>query len=211
MIGLTTRCNSTEVPRVSGADMKLLLAATLALGLLSVPLERAAACSCAMFGPEEAAAAADVVFAGTVVDARPLGSGERVGPLAATAPVPLPFGQTMYAFAVDGVAKGEVGSQAEILAGGDGASCGMSFGVNERWLVFATWDGSGLTTNLCAGNIILEAGAPMPLPLRAPTDAASPDAGISIPLPILAMLGVIGLVAAISWLAFRREPRAAVR
>jgi hypothetical protein len=189
--------------------MKLLLAATLALGLLSLPSERAAACSCAMFGPEEAAVAADVVFAGTVVDARPLGLGERLGPVAATVPMPVPFGQTLYAFAVDGVAKGTVGSQAEILAGGDGGSCGMSFGIDERWLVFATWDGSALVTNLCAGNMVLEAGAESPLPLTAPTDAEPVDAGISIPLPILAVLGVIGLVVAVSWLAFRRDSTAA--
>lgn len=187
-------------------DMKLLLAATLALGLLALPMQRAAACSCAMFGPEEAAAVSDVVFAGTVVDAQPTGFLDRSAPVAATVPMPLPAGQTIYTFAVDGVAKGTVADQADVLAGGDGASCGMSFGMNERWLVFGTWDGRALTTSLCAGNVMLEAGSEAPLPLTAPSDADPVDEGVAIPLPLLSLLGVIGLVLAVSWLAFRRGP-----
>jgi hypothetical protein len=116
-----------------------------------------------------------------------------------------PFGQTIFTFAVDGVAKGDVSAQVEILAGGDGASCGMSFAVDERWLVFATWDGAMLSTSLCAGTMVLAEDAESPLELLAPTDAPS-QTDADIPLPAIAVLGIIGLVVAVSWLAFRRGP-----
>jgi hypothetical protein len=189
--------------------MRLLLAAVAALGLFILPVQQVAACSCAMFSPEEAAATADVVFAGTVVGAREVGAVDlALRPVAATEPMPLPVpvGAVMYTFEVDGVAKGDVPSQIEILGGGDGASCGMSFGLDERWLVFATWDGATFGTSLCAGNLVLEAGAEAPLPLVAPTQVGSDDAGFSIPIPALAVLGVIAVVLGVSWLAFRRAP-----
>ena len=83
-------------------------------------------------------------------------------------------GQTIYTFEVDGVAKGPIGAKVDVLAGGDGASCGMSFGLNERWLVFTTWDGAMHSTGLCSGNLTLEKGAEAPFPLTAPT-ASSPE------------------------------------
>ena len=184
--------------------MRLLAAAALALGLLAMPAERVAACSCAGFGPEEAAQAADAVFAGTVVGDR--SAGADVGrPFAATVPFPDQFGQRMYTFAVDGVAKGDVASVVDVLAGGDGASCGMSFGMDERWLVFTTFDGAVHSTGLCSGNVPLEAGGDAPLPLTAPTVAESEEEPAGVPLPALALLGVVGLVLAVSWLAFRRD------
>src|SRR5688500_9373483 len=184
--------------------MKLHAAAARALGLLAMPSERVAACSCAGFGPEEAAQAADAVFAGTVVGDRSAG-GEIGRPVAATVPFPEQFGQRMYTFAVDGVAKGDVASVVDGLAGGDGASCGMSFGMDERWLVFTTFDGAVHSTGLCAGNMPLEAGADAPLPLTAPTAAESDAEPAEVPLPALALLGVVALVLAVSWLAFRRD------
>jgi len=186
--------------------MKLLLATLFAVGLASLPAQQVAACSCMAATPQEAAEWADAVFAGTVVNEQPVGADAGpVGAMAATLPVPGPFGQIIYTFEVDGVAKGAVGSQVEVLAGGDGASCGMSFGSNERWLVFTTWDGAMHSTGLCSGNVMLEKGVEAPLPLSAPTGGdAGPDA-VQIPVTVLALLGVIGGVAAISWLAFRRD------
>ncbi|HEX7197441.1 MAG TPA: hypothetical protein VF364_11490 [Candidatus Limnocylindria bacterium] len=193
-----------EDARASQPAMKLLAAAAMALGLLAMPVEQVAACSCAMFGPEEAAQAADAVFAGTVVGDRSLGS--DVGrPFAATVPFPEQFGQRMYTFSVDGVAKGDVPSVVDVLAGGDGASCGMTFGMDERWLIFTTFDGAVHTTGLCSGNTPLEAGADAPLPLTAPTEAGPDPEPAGIPLPALALLGVVAAVLAVSWLAFRRD------
>jgi hypothetical protein len=184
--------------------MKLLAAAAMAFGLLAMPVAQVAACSCAGFGPEEAARAADAVFAGTVVGDR--SAGADVGrPIAATVPFPEQFGQRMYTFAVDGVAKGDVASVVDVLAGGDGAMCGMSFGMDERWLVFTTFDGAVHSTGLCSGNMPLEAGADTPLPLTAPAEAEGESEPTGLPLPALALIAVLALVLGVLWLAFRRE------
>jgi hypothetical protein len=185
--------------------MKPLLALLFAVGLAGLPVQQVAACSCAQATAAQAAEFADAVFAGTAVEDRPLGADSGpVGAIAATKPLPAPFGQTLYTFDVDGVAKGPVGGRIEVLAGGDSASCGMSFAVDERWLVFTTWDGATYSTGLCSGNVLLEAGAEAPLPLTPPTGGDS-DAGLAgIPVTALALLGVIAFVAGVSWFAFRR-------
>ena len=190
--------------------MKLLLAALFAIGLASLPTQQVAACSCMQATPQEAAGWADAVFAGTVVNEQPVGAETGpMGAMAATLPAPAPFGGIIYTFAVDGVAKGEVGSRVDVLAGGDGASCGMSFGSSERWLIFTTWDGAIHSTGLCSGNVLLEKGAEAPLPLTAPTgDEVGPGVP-EIPITVLALLGVIGAVAVVSWLAFRRGSESA--
>lgn len=182
-----------------------MLGPALALMVLLVPVEQVAACSCVGFGPQEAAEAADAVFAGTVVADRPIGA-EPGRPFAATVPFPEQFGQRMFTFAVDGVAKGDVATSVDVLAGGDGASCGMSFGMDERWLVFTTFDGGTHTTGLCSGNLLLEGGADSPLPLTAPEAAAeTASASFDIPLPTIALLAVVAVVLAVSWVAFARD------
>jgi hypothetical protein len=188
--------------------MRLLLALAAAFALAALPVDQVAACSCAQTTVEEAAANAQAVFAGTVIDERPVGRED--GPLravAATAPMPGPLGQVLYTFKVDGVAKGEVGAQVELLGGGDGASCGMSFGIGERWLVFASWDGAVHTTSLCAGNLMLAPDEAPPLPMSAPgAGDAVPDAPMQIPWTALGVLGAVAIVLAASWFAFRSEP-----
>lgn len=187
--------------------MKLLLAAALAIGLASVPLRQVVACSCAQFGVEEAARGADAVFAGTVVGEQPVGAGKGpMGAMAATVPVPGAVGQIAYTFAVDGVAKGDLPLEVVVLAGGDGASCGMSFGMGERWLVFASWDGSVYTTGLCSGNLPLGDGEEPPLPLVAPAGDREAAEAAEVPWSALGVLGVVVLGLLVSWVAFRREP-----
>jgi hypothetical protein len=185
--------------------MKLLLAALFAIGLATLPAQQVAACSCAQSTPQEAAGFADAVFVGTVVNEQPVGAdGGPRGAMAATVPAPAPFGQIIYTFEVDGVAKGPIGLQVEVLSGGDGASCGMNFGLNERWLVFTTWDGAIHSTGLCSGNAPLEKGAEAPLPLTAPTGGdPEPEAPV-VPIATILLIGVIGVVVAVSWVAFRR-------
>ena len=191
--------------------MKLLLAALFAIGLASLPTQQVAACSCMQGTPQEAAGRADAVFAGTVVNQQPVGvETGPVGAVAATLPAPAPFGQVVYTFAVDGVAKGDVGTRVDVLAGGDGASCGMSFASNERWLIFTTWDGAIHSTGLCSGNVLLEKGIEAPLPLTAPTGDDAGSGLPEIPVTVLALLGVLGAVALVSWLAFRRGSGSAV-
>ena len=190
--------------------MRVLLGVVFAIGLANLPVEQVAACSCAAFSPEEAMRAADTVFSGTVVNASPVGVDDGFShAIAATTGFPQPpLGGTIFTFAVDGVAKGPVGTHADVLAGDDSAACGMSFGLNERWLVFTTWDGSVHRTGLCSGNVPLEPGAepPFPLVLIPPAGGDAEPRGLVVPVPLLALLGVTGLVLAVSWLAFRRGP-----
>ena len=182
--------------------MKLLLAFAMALGLASLPVQQAHACSCAALPIQEAAAMADAVFSGTVVDQRPVGL-EPVGALAATAPMPGGMAGIVYTFQVDGVAKGEVAEHAEVLGGGDGGMCGMSFGLSERWLVFTSWDGAMHTTGLCSGNMPLGPDEDPPLVLSAPV-AGETQETVEIPWTAVAMLLATALVAGVSALAFRR-------
>lgn len=191
--------------------MKYLLALAATFAIAAVPLEQAAACSCAQMSLDEAAANAQAVFAGTVVDERPVGRDE--GPLravAATAPMPGLLGRVIYTFKVDGVAKGDVGPQVELLGGGDGASCGMSFGVGERWMVFASWDGAMHSSSLCAGNLPLAPDEAPPLPMSAPTGEPVPsDAPFDVPWTALGVLAAVAVVLGASWFAFRADrPRA---
>ena len=205
MVAAGTSRNRSRRSRVYPPMTRWILGPALAMTVLLVPVEQVAACSCAGFGPEEAARAADAVFAGTVVADTPIGA-EMGRPFAATVPFPEQLGQRMYRFAVDGVAKGEVASEVDVLAGGDGAMCGMTFGMDERWLVFTTFDGSIHSTGLCSGNIPLEAGADSPIPLTAPSATAEPESSsLDLPLPMLALLAVVGLVVGVSWMAFARD------
>jgi hypothetical protein len=185
--------------------MKLLLAACLAMCLMSLPMAQVAACSCVALVPHEAAEMADAVFAGTVVGETPTGGDlGRVGAVAATVPFPPGMGQAIYTFEVDGVAKGSIGTQVEVLSGGDGASCGFTFGIGERWLVFTTWDGMTHSTGLCSGNVALEARGEAPLPLIAPSGSDDDPRAGGLPTTALVVLGLVAVVVAASWLAFRR-------
>ena len=166
----------------------------LATGVTSLVPSSVAACSCGAIPPEEMLTMSDAAFAGTVV-------AMQEGAVPPKGAIP----QTIYTFDVDGVAAGAVGPEATILAGGDSAGCGMSFGVGERWFVFATSDGSLLTTGLCSGNIPLAADDAPPLPVQPPDpDYQPPGAGASVPVPLLVGLGGLLLVGGVSFLAFRR-------
>ena len=138
-------------PSGTGARLRhmtrLLLAAGLALGLSTVPIATVQACSCAMPGsPAETAAAADLAFIGTVVDTAPApAEAEGVG------------GMVRYAFEVER-ASAATDAVVEVRAiGGDGgASCGIEFGLGERWFVAADGDAGTLQTNLCSGNLVAD-------------------------------------------------------
>ena len=177
--------------------LRLVLAAGFALILLATPTVRVAACSCMEMGPQEAAAVADAVFSGTVV-----GAAQQPNPAPAIND-PVLGGDTLYTFAVDGVAKGDVPAQATVFAGGDGASCGMSFAVDSRYLVFGTAEAGTLTTHLCAGNLELAANAEAPLPMTPPSGEVPTDDD-GPPIAAIGVLAAVLGVAALSFLAFRR-------
>lgn len=186
--------------------MKFLIALAMAVGLAILPVRQAFACSCMEMTVDEAAAAAHAVFTGTVIDEQPLG--RQTGPMgaiAATAPMPGGMGAVMYTFQVDGVVKGDVGKQASVLGGGDGASCGMSFALGERWMLFTMWDGTVHSTSLCSGNVPLDADEDPPLPVSAPEGGDISQPPTEIPWTAVALLGAVILVAGVSAFAFRRS------
>ncbi len=179
--------------------MRLVLAALLAIGVAMVPAQRAMACSCAMATLIEAAGWADAVFAGRVVAEVALDVRDPGGVIAPE----MMTGQTIYTFAVDGVAKGPVADRIDVRAGGDGASCGMTFGRDQRWLVFTMLENGIHQTGLCSGNLVLEPGVAVPLELTTPESTGDP-AGDQVPVPLVLVLGTIAAITGASWLAFRR-------
>ena len=191
--------------RVRRGLVAMLAASALTIG----PVSGVLACSCAMATPAESLAFADVVFTGTVT--------------AAEAPAPREVVSSAdpvhYAFAVDGYYKGHV-LEASIVTSTalDGASCGTSFGVDERWLVFGTVADGDLWTGLCSGNVLLtdaetEQAVIAELGVaRIPVDAASSpaDEPIDIPLPLVVAVGAALAVIVVSAWAFRRPSRRSV-
>jgi hypothetical protein len=195
--------------RPIGTRTRRVARAVLVLALVivggTVPVSRVAACSCAGFGePKEVVAAHDVTCIGTVVDSVPGARDE--------------FGEAvLYAFDVDR-ASAPTDALLVVRAGVSGASCGITFGMGERWLVSAHRQGAELETGLCsnnqfAGDIPADDMAAFrqllpnlaPEPAETATETSPSDA--SIPLAAgVAALAVLAL-AAISMLAFRAGGR----
>jgi hypothetical protein len=184
--------------------------ALLVAGALSaVPVAAVYACSCMEPNITDSLGFADVVFTGTAtaVEAPPPGD------VVSTAdPV-------HYAFAVDKVFKGPM-TDAEVIASTamDGASCGTSFGLEERWLVFANVQEGEIWTGLCSGNILLvdeetEAAALAELgePIAEPEPSAEGAEGFEMPLALIVALAAGACVLAASAWAFVIEPRRRVR
>lgn len=189
---------------------RLLIACAMALGLTSVPLVAALACSCAMpAGPAETAAAAHLAFVGTVVDA------------AAAPKDPDGFGQVVrYAFKVERTSVPIDGDTVEVRAlGGDGgASCGFTFGEGERWFVAAHRQEGALETNLCSGNVLVESMSDAELArlmsaLPVASSEAPPAEESAFPIPGAVLVGAAAVagLAAVTFLAFRRDRPDAAR
>jgi hypothetical protein len=193
-----------ELPRGGGVLGRMttrirrgLTALALVLGVSAVPIAQVAACSCMAMAPGEAATMAEVVFAGTALSEQP----GRADPATGMSPV-------LYTFAVDGVAKGDVGSQISVVAGGDSAMCGTTFGLDERWLVFASTQDGELSTGLCAGNLPLQPDEEPPLSVRAPSAAETEDAAAAgVPMGVLLPIAAVVALAGVSALLFWRGDR----
>jgi len=187
--------------RRSSPFLRLLASLAIVIGVSVVPVAQVAACYCMQMAPAEAAEMAEVVFSGTVAGEEPVA--ERLGPA--------PMGNVVYTFAVDGVAKGEIDAQVRVLSGGDGASCGMTFAMDERWLSFAFVDGGQLGTGLCSGNVPLAADEPAPITMTAPTATDPADGGAGLPvgiiLPAAVVLSLVGISALLFWRADRVSAR----
>ena len=182
--------------------VRLALAIAFALAVTTVPISRVAACSCGFPGYQEAIAAADVAFIGTIV-----AKGE-----------PPPFGgdpmQTApHALAVK-LSKTQMPSPFELeVAAGGGASCGLDMSVGEEWVVIASeWEGR-LMTDLCNGSTL--AADLDPGELARIEGALSPNEPIAviderwspvdIPAPVIGIVAAAFLIGAAAFVAFRRD------
>ena len=179
------------------------VATSLAIAILAAPAATVHACSCAQLSGAESVEFGDLAFIGTVTNAAPGGQDDMMG-------APL----VHYAFEVERASQ-ETGPAVEVVSHDDpgGASCGFSFGVGERWFVAAATEGDLLRTNLCSGNRLADEldDAEMTalvklLPIEpVPGEEPGGAAGFSIPVPLLAAIVGVGLLAAASALAFRRD------
>jgi hypothetical protein len=184
-----------------------LMAALVAGALSAVPVSTALACSCMQATIPQSMEFADIAFIGTTK--------------AVEAPAPGDVVNTAdpihYAFAIDRIYKGDV-IDAEIVASSamDGASCGTSFGIDERWLVFANVTDGEIWTGLCSGNVLLadeetetatvaELGEPVAEPEPAAAEAEAE--GFEVPLALVVAIAAGVMVLGVSAWAFVIEPR----
>lgn len=185
--------------------IRWLIGVGLAIAASAVPVTTVSACSCAMPGTlAESVALADLAFVGTVIDA------------AALPEDPAAFGPMFgYAFEVERAsAASDAVTEIRAVGNDGGASCGLEFGIGERWFVVARRDGASLQTDLCSGNLLVDGLAPADIeqlvvllpvePLASAADAPAEDRAESSDLPpmVPAALGALAIVA-IMVLAFR--------
>lgn len=174
----------------------------LVTGLLVVSAGRVAACDCAMTELPRAVAAADVAIVGTLVG--------RSAPAQAKDERPV---EQMWTWAIERSRDPVSAVELTVMAWeDDGASCGVSFGPDERWLVIADLEGGHLRTNGCLPNRQIGPGADPEvdavvkamLPVSGPT-APSEPAALTVPGQLMGVVIGLGVVGVASLWAFRRE------
>jgi hypothetical protein len=188
------------IARVSRA-LRALAVLGLVLGASIVPMRQVAACSCAMTELPQAIEEAEVAIIGTLVGAAP------APPMAG-----IPAEPTDHVWAVERARDPMSAITITITSwADDGASCGISFAADERWLVLAYQGDGGLETNLCMRNIRLADASPEEMDVidslvaTSVSPGAASESAPSVPGPLLVALGALAVVAAISFLAFRRS------
>jgi hypothetical protein len=181
---------------------RALAAVSFSVAMTAVPLATVSACSCAMSELPEAIRTADMAVVATSVAVESRGSGEIGERIATTWDVersrdPLDARRVSIESWAD-----------------SGANCGISFAVDERWLVLAyAGDGGVLETNGCMMNRRLDGSDPEGEALivkaltEVPTSEPVREAGIDVPVPVFVIGGAVVLLAAVSAVAFRRSPR----
>jgi hypothetical protein len=147
------------------------------------PIASVYACRC-IAATDQALANADVAFVGVVAEVDTVSIEDL----------------NRFTFRVESVMKGIPGDSIIISSGSSEASCGMTFAVGERWTVYASVVDGRPMTDLCSGTVLLEAGVEVPV-------LADADGGP--PLQLLAVVGVVLALAAVSAIAFTRRGSAA--
>ena len=176
-----------------------LLAVAAAIAFSAVPTVSVMACSCIETAVEQAVAEVDLAIVGTLV--------------AVQAPPPDALDQPMaMEWAIERSRDPLDVDRATIIGWPDnGANCGVSFEVGDRWLVLASMTDGGLETNGCLPNRPLEADDPESAAIvQAMTPvgtSGAPEgaAGAELPLPLIWGGAALLLLAVLSVLAFRRR------
>ncbi len=179
--------------------LRPLLAVAAALAFTAVPTVSVMACSCMEMSVEQAVAESDLAIVGTLV--------------AVQAPPADAIDQPMaMEWAIERSRDPLEVVSATIIGWPDnGANCGVSFEVGDRWLVLASMTDVGLETNGCLPNRRLEADdqesaaiVDAMTPVGEPTTPTSAQ-GMELPLPLIGGAVAFLLVAVLSVLAFRRR------
>lgn len=171
--------------------------------LMAVPM-RVAACSCMEQSLAEAVRGADFAFVGTLVST--------------DKPIPVPMqpgtGEIVGSWQVDRARDAIDTNRIDLAAWpDDGANCGVSFSVGERWLVIAHRAEGRLSTSSCAMNQRMDGVEPdvaadieLMLSVVPAAEPADPDAQPFMPsMPVVFMVGAIALLVAVSGWAFLRR------
>lgn len=185
-----------------GGMLKLprpILAVAAALAFTTVPTASVFACSCMETSVEQAVAEADLAFVGTLVSVEARPPDDFVQPMA----MEWAIERSRDPLSVD---------RATILGWpNDGANCGVSFEVGERWLVLASMTDGELETHGCLPNRPLDTDDPETAAIvdamtpvgSSPTPEAAE--GGELPLPLIGGAVALGLLALLSLIAFRRR------
>ena len=177
---------------------RLGLVVLLAAGILAVPIERAAACDCALIEMPDAIRDADVAFVGRLEQRVPGGDNFGFPPL------------DEWRWSVERSRDAEIDATIIVhAAADDGANCGVTFATGERWLVTASVHQGLLQTSGCQPNQRLDGSAPdaeaLVTELLANEIGAAENGPRGLPMPVLLALGAVVVVGAIGLAAFRRS------
>ncbi len=184
---------------------RLTLSLTVIAIVMAVPA-RVAACSCIEQTLADAVRGADVAFVGTLVGTdRPIPAAMQPG-----------MEEIVWSWDVER-SRDKIDTAHIQLAAwpDDGANCGVSFGLGERWLVIAHQGEGGLSSSSCSMNQLIDGSQPdmeaqiaEMVTVVSPGEPGEPAAQDSAPsLPVLLITGAIALLAAISaWAFLQRRP-----
>jgi hypothetical protein len=189
---------SRRRPHAAGL-LRAALAAVVAAGLSAVPIVTVMACDCMFTELPEAVRDADVAIVGTLV-----GAAESAVMIDRGGPP-----ERVWTWEVERSRDTLDGTTLDVHAwDDDGANCGVSFAVGERWLVLAHAEDGRLLTNSCSSNQRLDGSNPdgeavITSLLPAVANSPSSTGGSPLPVPVLVATGVAVLMGIIGAAAFR--------